>query len=104
MAESESVRRSTPGYHGRCASKLRSGSRDDSTRSVSIQDIPDRGSEVDSAARGSVQSSKPPECRASHSGPNSGTFGRIQQDISGISSSLYGGDQRILQFALKYVF
>jgi len=35
---------------------------------------------------------------------NSGTFGRIQQDISGISSSLYGGDQRILQFALKYVF
>ena len=35
---------------------------------------------------------------------NSGTFGKIQQDISGISSSLYSGDQRILQFALKYVF
>src|SRR5439155_2518240 len=33
---------------------------------------------------------------------NSGTFGKIQQDISG--SSLYSGDQRILQFALKYVF
>ena len=35
---------------------------------------------------------------------NSGTFGKIQQDISGISSNLYSGDQRILQFALKYVF
>ncbi|PYS16317.1 MAG: hypothetical protein DMG15_02550 [Acidobacteria bacterium] len=35
---------------------------------------------------------------------NSGTFGKIQQDISGTSSSLYGGDQRILQFALKYMF
>jgi len=35
---------------------------------------------------------------------NSGTFGKIQQDISGTSSSLYGGDQRILQFALKYLF
>src|SRR5215471_2752638 len=34
---------------------------------------------------------------------NSGTFGRIQSDISG-TSGLSGGDPRIIQFALKYVF
>ena len=35
---------------------------------------------------------------------NQGTFGKIQTDISGTSSSLSTGDQRIIQFALKYVF
>jgi hypothetical protein len=34
---------------------------------------------------------------------NSGTFGKIQGDISG-TSGLSGGDPRIIQFALKYVF
>ena len=34
---------------------------------------------------------------------NTGTFGKIQGDISG-TSGLSGGDPRIIQFALKYVF
>jgi hypothetical protein len=34
---------------------------------------------------------------------NSGAFGKIQSDISG-TSGLSAGDQRIMQFALKYVF
>ncbi len=34
---------------------------------------------------------------------NLGTFGKIQGDISG-TSGLSGGDPRIIQFALKYVF
>jgi hypothetical protein len=34
---------------------------------------------------------------------NSGAFGQIQTDISG-TSGLTAGDQRIVQFALKYVF
>ena len=34
---------------------------------------------------------------------NSGAFGQIQNDISG-TSGLTAGDQRIIQFALKYVF
>ena len=34
---------------------------------------------------------------------SSGTFGKIQSDISG-TSGLSAGDPRILQFALKYVF
>jgi hypothetical protein len=34
---------------------------------------------------------------------NSGSFGRIQTDISG-TSGLTAGDPRIIQLALKYVF
>jgi hypothetical protein len=34
---------------------------------------------------------------------NSGTFVRIQSDVSG-TSGLTAGDPRILQFALKFVF